>query len=198
MKTGDCRGQMGLKTLSGRFAALTFIFVILAELFILLPAMSNFRLDYLESRLERGQLASLAVLASDDMLATELEAELLQNAGVYNVVLRRDDIRQLMLSSPLPGAIDATYDLRDASLPQHIADALRQLAEPANRVIRVIGAPVNRAGQLIEITMDTAPMRQEMIEYGVRLLILSAAFSVLTAILLNIAAQRPFWCRCGA
>ena len=181
---------MGLNTLSGRFAALTILFVVLAEVFILVPSLANFRLDYLESRLERAQIASLAQLATDDMLASDLETELLQNAGVYNVVLRRNDIRQLVLSSPLPGPVHATYDLRDASFPAASRDAIAQLFDSDDSVIRVIGAPVNQAGQLIEITMATAPLRLAMIEYGLRLLLLSAAFAVLTALVLNLAAQR--------
>ncbi|WCR12256.1 HAMP domain-containing histidine kinase [Paracoccus stylophorae] len=182
---------MRLNTISGRFAALTIIFVVLAEVFILLPAMASFRLDYLESRLERAQIASLALLATtDEALASDLESELLQNAGVYNVVLRRDDIRQLVLSSQLPGAVSATYDLRDEGVIQTIDDAVATLLDEEDRVIRVIGAPVNQAGQFIEITMATAPLRAAMIDYGLRLLALSAAFSILTAILLNLAAQR--------
>lgn len=182
--------KMRLNTISGRFAALTIIFVVLAEVFILLPALASFRLDYLESRLERSQIASLALLATDDTLASDLESELLQNAGVLNVVLRRDDIRQLVLSSSLPGPVAATYDLRDEGAISTIDDALAALLDDQNRIIRVIGAPVNQAGQLIEITMWTAPLRAGMIEYGLRLLAVSAAFSILTAVLLNLAAQR--------
>ncbi|MBK4214941.1 HAMP domain-containing histidine kinase [Paracoccus caeni] len=181
---------MRLNTISGRFAALTIIFVMLAELFILLPALSSFRLDYLESRLERAQIASLALLATDESLASDLESELLQNAGVFNVVLRRNDIRQLVLSSPIPGPVSATYDLRDAGVMNSIDDAVGTLMNKENQVIRVIGSPVNQAGQLIEITMQTAPLRAGMIEYGLRLLAISAAFSILTAILLNLAVQR--------
>lgn len=181
---------MALNTLSGRFALLTGIFVLLAELLILLPSLANYRLDFLESRLERAQIASLALLATDESLASDLESELLENAGVFNVVLRRNDVRQLVLSSPIPGPISATYDLRDQSFWTSGRDALAQLADPQNRVIRIIGAPVNQAGQLIEITMDTARLRTEMIDYGLRLLAISAAFSILTALLLNIAAQR--------
>ena len=181
---------MSLNTLSGRFALLTGIFVLLAELLILLPSISNYRLDFLESRLERAQIASLALLATDESLASDLESELLENAGVFNVVLRRNDVRQLVLSSPIPGPISATYDLREQPFWTSIGDAMAQLANPANRVIRVIGAPVNQAGQLIEITTDTQGLRAEMIDYGLRLLLISAAFSVLTALLLNIAAQR--------
>ncbi len=181
---------MSLNTLSGRFALLTCIFVLLAELLILLPSIANYRLDFLESRLERAQIASLALLATDESLATDLESELLENAGVFNVVLRRNDVRQLVLSSPIPGPISATYDLREQPFWTSIGDAIAQLMDPANRVIRVIGAPVNQAGQLIEITTDTKGLRAQMIDYGLRLLLISAAFSVLTALLLNIVAQR--------
>ena len=52
------------------------------------------------------------------------------------------------------------------------------------------GDAVLQAGQLIEITMDTAPMRTAMIDFTLRLLAVSAAFSVLTALLLNLATQR--------
>lgn len=181
---------MKLNTISGRFAALTIIFVMLAELLILLPALASYRLDYLESRLERAQIASLAGLATDESVAADLESELLQNAGVRNVVLRRSDIRQLVLSSPIPGPVARTYDLREGGVIRSIDDAVAALLNNRNEVIRVIGAPVNQAGQLIEITLDTAPLRSGMIEYGLRLLLLSAAFSILTAILLNIAVQR--------
>ena len=90
-----------MNTLSGRFLILTAIFVMLAEVLIFVPSIARFREDFLLSRLERAQIASLARLAGDD-ISPELEEELLANAGVYNVVLRRNDARQLVLSSPLP------------------------------------------------------------------------------------------------
>ncbi|MEP2715622.1 HAMP domain-containing sensor histidine kinase [Pseudophaeobacter sp.] len=182
-----------LNSLSGRFLVLTTVFVMLAEVLIFVPSVSRFRLDYLSERLERAQIASLALLA-DDMLETELEAELLENAGVYNVVLRRDEIRQLMLSSPIPQAIAGTYDLRMANAFTLIGDAFRQLASPENKIIRVIGAPVRDAGLLIEITIETAPLRMAMIDYGVRVLLLSAVISIFTALLL-FAAVRVFLVR---
>ena len=120
---------MRLNTISGRFAALTIIFVVLAELFILLPALSRFRLDFLESRLERAQIASLALLATDESLTSDLESELLQNAGVLNVVLRRDNVRQLVLSSPIRDQVSATYDLREEGVVQTIDDALVTLLD---------------------------------------------------------------------
>ena len=90
-----------MNSLSGRFLILTIIFVMLAEVFIFVPSVSRFRQDYLLDRLERAQLASLS-LEADDMISPALEAELLENAEVFNVVLRRDEVRRLALSSPLP------------------------------------------------------------------------------------------------
>jgi hypothetical protein len=106
-----------LNSLSGRFLILTVAFVVLAEVLIFVPAVARSRFDYLELRLEAAQIASLALLA-DDSLDESLEQELLRNAGVYNVVLRRDEVRQLALSSPIPEPISATYDLRDTSPPR--------------------------------------------------------------------------------
>jgi len=178
-----------LNSLSGRFLILTTVFVMLAEVLIFVPSIARFREDYLLARLERAQIASLVLLAND-MPETELEAELLENAEVFNVVLRRDEVRQLMLSSPLPQPISATYDLRDAPAITLIADALRRLFIRENQTIRVIGVPVRKAGLLIEITMETQPLRMAMIDYGIRILILSAVISIVTALLLFAAVQR--------
>ncbi|TDE39038.1 sensor histidine kinase [Antarcticimicrobium sediminis] len=178
-----------LNTLSGRFLILTTVFVMLAEVLIFVPSIARFRVDYLNDRLERAQIASMALLA-DDMLGTDLEAELLRNAQVLNVVLRRDEMRQLMLSSPIPEPISETYDLRDAGAITLIRDALKRLFTPQNQIVRVIGAPTRDAGRLIEVTMETAPLRVAMIDYGLRVLLLSAVISVFTALLLFVAVQR--------
>jgi signal transduction histidine kinase len=177
-----------LNSLSGRFLILTVIFVMLAEVLIFVPSIARYREDYLLSRLERAQIASLALLA-DDMISPDLEEELLRNAEVFNVVLRRDEARQLMLSSPLPHPIHDTYDLRNAPAFELIRDAMMRLFDPEPRVIRVIGNPVREAGLLIEITMETAPLRMAMIDYGLRILVLSAVISAFTAVLLFMAVR---------
>ena len=99
-----------LNSLSGRFLILTAVFVMLAEVMIFVPSVARFRVDFLMSRLDRSQIASLALLG-DETISPDLEEELLRNAGVYNVVLRRNEARQLMLSSPIPSPISETFDL---------------------------------------------------------------------------------------
>ncbi|UYV38012.1 HAMP domain-containing histidine kinase [Rhodobacteraceae bacterium D3-12] len=177
-----------LNSLSGRFLILTTVFVMLAEILIFVPSVARFREDYLLSRLERAQIASLALLA-DDMIDASLEEELLRNAEVFNVVLRRDEARQLILAAPMPLPIDETFDLRDGKPLTLIRDAMARLFDSEPKVIRVIGNPVREAGLLIEVTMETAPLRMAMIDYGVRILVLSAVISVFTALLLFLAVR---------
>ncbi|MEL6565203.1 MAG: HAMP domain-containing sensor histidine kinase [Pseudomonadota bacterium] len=177
-----------LNSLSGRFLILTTIFVMLAEVLIFVPSIARFREEYLQTRLERAQIASLALLA-DDMITSELEEELLKNAEVFNVVLRRDEVRQLVLATPMPQPIEATFDLRDGTALVLIRDAMMRLVNPNNTIIRVIGAPTREAGLLIEVTMETEPLRMAMLDYGVRILILSAVISIFTAGLLFVAVR---------
>jgi hypothetical protein len=151
---------------------------------IFVPSIARFRADFMLTRLKQAQIAALTQLAAEDMIMPELEAELLKNAEVYNVVLRRDEVRQLVLSSPVPGEIHETYDLRMAGPLGADPRRLRLPSGPVDRVVRVIGYPVQDAGTLIEVTMETKPMRDAMVDYGLRILVLSALISVVTAFLL--------------
>ena len=183
-------GRGFLNTLSGRFLLLTVAFVMLAEVLIFVPSIARFRADFLLMRLKEAQIAALAQLATPDTVSPELQTELLKTAAVFNVVLRRDEVRQLVLSSPLPSPIAATYDLRMAGPFQLIADAGMVLWQPENNVIRVIGYPVQDAGTLIEVTMESGPLRTAMVDYGLRILAISALISGITALLLFIAVRR--------
>lgn len=177
-----------MNSLSGRFLILTTVFVMIAEILIFVPSVARFREDFLLQRLERAQIASLALLA-DDMIDMDLEDELLANAEVFNVVLRRDEVRQLVLSSPIPEPIKNTFDLREQTAWMLIRDAMMRLLNPETEVIRVIGEPSRQAGLLIEVTVSTEDLRAEMIDYGLRILALSAFISVITAGLLFISVR---------
>jgi len=177
-----------LRSLSGRFLILTAIFVMLAEVLIFVPSVARFREQFLLDRLQRAQIASLGLLTGGEVSA-DLEEELLRNAEVFNVVLRRDEARQLVLSSPVPAPVSQSFDLRDPSAVTLITDAFRRLAQTDPEVIRVIGEPVRMGGILIEITLDTGDLRTAMIDYGLRILWLSLVISVITAGLLFVVVQ---------
>lgn len=177
-----------LNSLSGRFLILTAIFVMLAEVLIFVPSIARFREDFLLTRLERAQIAALVLLV-DEEVSPELQEELLRNAEVFNVVLLRNETRQLILSSPVPKPIAKTFDLRDPPAFVLIRDAMLRLVTPEPQIIRVIGQPVRMGGLLIEITLDTTSLRAAMIDYGLRILWLSLVISVTSAVLLFLAVR---------
>ncbi|MGB0506306.1 MAG: sensor histidine kinase [Pikeienuella sp.] len=172
------------RSLSGRLLSLTVVIVMMTEVFVFLPSVARFRQDFLLERLQMAQIASLALLAADDAMVEEaLEAELLANAEVSSIVLRRDSARQLVLSVPSGAQIAATYDLRDASAAMLIVDSLAALFRTEQRIIRVIGEPVLNAGEVIEITLAEAALCRAIRSFSQRILLLSLIISVITGIL---------------
>jgi len=181
---------MFFRTLSGRFLLLTIIFVMLAEVLIFVPSVARFREDYLQQRLELAQLASLALLATpDDMVTPELANELLKNAEVLNIVLRRNEMRELILSSPMVEPVMETYDLRNATAYELIIDALATLFINEKEVIRIIGRPVKGAGIEIETTLRVMPLREAMLEYGRNIFLISLLISVISSAMLFVAVR---------
>ena len=180
-----------INSLSGRFLALTVIFVMLAEIMIFVPSIARFRYDYLSERLERAQIASLSKLVAPlgEPIDPDLEQELLQNAGVLSIALRRDEIRELALIMQMPGMVEDTFDLRDDSAMTLMRDALECLFLNEPRLIRIVGVPVNAGGLEIEATLDEAPLKAAMWDYGRNIFWLSLLISVITAALLYFAVR---------
>ncbi|MDB2407575.1 HAMP domain-containing histidine kinase [Jannaschia sp.] len=179
-----------LTTLSGRFLILTVIFVMLAEILIFVPSIARYRVDYLTNRMERAQIAALALLGAGDMIDDDVEKELLANAGVLNVVLRRDSMRQLVLTSDLPGPVAKTVDLRDPQAMVLMRDAVLRFVSPEPDVIRVIAQPAQGGGMQIEAAIDTTALRSALLAYGLNILWLSLVISAITAVFLFLAVRR--------
>lgn len=178
-------------SLSARLLVMTVFFVMLGEVFIYAPSIAAFRVKYLEERIAAANIAVLALLATPDFMVDEtLEAELLAQAGVYLVGLKRPDGRKLILGmeKDLP-SIDAQFDLRLRSFFGLIGDALMTIGQPENRVIRVVSVSPRHPQAIVELVMDEAPMRDAMIDYSRRILALSIVISLITAALVYLTLQ---------
>ena len=100
------------KSLSARLLVLTVSFVMLAEVFVFAPSVARFRIDWLEAHLDSAYLAALALEATpDQMIPDDLEKELLSNAGIEAVILRREDRKLLLQRDDMPAKIDKDVDL---------------------------------------------------------------------------------------
>ena len=201
MKGGIRRMPSPWRSLSARLLVLTIGFVMLAEVFIYAPSVAAFRYNYLQNRLADAHIAVLALLATpDNMVSDSLTAELLNHAGAYIVGLQRQDGSKLILQGQyvlvgmnMPAVYgdpsdtqvmaDATVRLGDFSFFGLIGDAFATLWQPDNRLLHVIGPSPNMPKDVVDILIDEAPMRAEMIDFSKRSLGLSIIISLFTAML---------------
>jgi signal transduction histidine kinase len=189
-------GPGPLRGLSGKVLAMTIVFVMLGEVLIFLPSIANFRIQWLKGRIAQAEIAALAAEAAPDrILSSDLRTEILKGAGVLVVSLTRGEMRQLMLRSDTDHMIDASYDLREVRWLPAVIDAFAVMIRTEERVIGVIDRPPNMSGDLIEVALYEAPLRQAMIGYGINILILSVILSMIVAGLvfaaLNVVLVRP-------
>jgi signal transduction histidine kinase len=179
-----------MRSLSARLLVLTVFFVMLSEVFIFVPSVARFRMTYFDNHLEAGHLASLALAASRtgklDQLMTNL---ILRDVGAHAVILHRPNGMVFMLDSPVAPQPDVTFDLTKGNIPIWIQRSIETLARSDNRVMRVVGPARTEPGATVELLLDEAPLRQEMWDFGVRVLELSVVISLTTAALVYLSLQ---------
>ena len=176
---------LGAGSLSGRLLGVTIATVMVLEVLIFAPSVARFRQDFLMERLRLAELASLAILATPEgMLDPALEAELLARAGATSVALRRDGARGLVLNAATPPPVAETHDLRDAPFARLLLDAFRCLGPGAERHVRVVGRLDPASPDEVEITLFDGPLKAAVRAFGLRILALSLAISLVTAALL--------------
>ena len=169
--------------LSARLLVLTSIVVLLSEVLIYVPSIANYRDEILLQRLDAAQIAALAIEAAENnQVGAELADELLANAGVISVVLKRNEQRSLFLRpGEAPPHVVERFDLEHQTEITSIVDAFSLLGRDEDRVISVRGVPRLKAGLYIEAVMREAPVRTAMLDYSVNILAVSIIVSVLTA-----------------
>ncbi|HJT06209.1 MAG TPA: sensor histidine kinase, partial [Stellaceae bacterium] len=179
-----------LRSLSARLLVLTVIFVMLSEVLIFVPSVARFRLSYLQQHIADAHLAMLALEATpDNMVSQELANELLAHVGAHGIVLHKPNNTTLMIDSPTPPQVAATWDLRGATPWSLIRTAMMTLAESGNRIVRVLDVSPTDPRVVVEVLLDDAPMRKEMWGFGVRILELSIVISLITAALVYLSLQ---------
>lgn len=183
---------MVFNTLSGRFLGLLIVFVVIAEALFFVPSVARFREDYLQNRLEMAQLAALALITTPPEVEVPqaVKDELLATADVLNVVLKRDEVRELVLESPMPEPVQETFYLHQDGRMKLMRDALRVFLSDHDRIIRVVGITRQGGQSEIEVTLHEWPLRQAMVEHGRRILLVSLVLSLATAALLFLAVER--------
>jgi len=178
------------KSLSARVLMLTIFFVMVAESMIWTPSISRFRKVYLEERIVRAHLSTLALEAiPEGAVGKDLESDLLFHAEAYGIALSRPEKRVLMVSKEMPPQVDKSINLSQNTFFGWISDAFETLAQDDNRVLRVMGKSEKDPKAMVEIIMDETPMREAMYDYSARIFKLSIVISFFTAFLVYLSLQ---------
>jgi signal transduction histidine kinase len=179
-----------LKSLSARLLVLTVFFVMVGEVLIFVPSVARFRMTYFENRLAAGYLATLALEASPTgRLDQELVERVLTGVGAQGVILYRVDGTVLRLDHAAPPLPDLTIDLAHPNIWLAIRGSFRTLLSHGDRILRVLGPTVADHGGTVEILLHEAPLRNELWDFGIRILELSLVLSLITAALVYLSLQ---------
>jgi signal transduction histidine kinase len=173
--------------LSGKLLMLTILFVMLAQVLIYVPLISNFRLNWLNDRLAAAHTAALVLdAAPSGMVPDTLARQILNSVGARAVAMKMGTQRRLLAVSDMPPEVHHEIDMRDVSRYRAIVDAFRTLLCADNDAIRVVG-PAPMGGDFVEIILDEAPLRQAMLRFSTNILLISLLISGITATLVYFA-----------
>lgn len=178
--------------LSARLLWLTVFFVMVAEVLIWAPSVARFRQDWLQERITRAHLATIAyaALPDDAPLLMGIGQKLLEQTDLRGIALKRGGRSALMVTDDMPPAVDATFDLRRGMFFVWIGDAFATLAGDGRRILRVLGTPPHAPDVLIEIILDESALRRDMLAFSARILTLSIVISLITAGLVYVSLHR--------
>jgi signal transduction histidine kinase len=172
--------------LSGKLLVLTLSFVMIAEVLIYVPSVANFRLNYLHDRLSAAYTAALVLETAPSGVPDTVARQILDSIGARAVAVKMGQQRRLLAASDMPPTIDHDIDMRTMSWHRAIIEAFDTLICGDTDVMRVMG-PAPMGGEFVEIVLDEGPLRTAMLEFSVRILILSLIISAMTATLVYLA-----------
>lgn len=178
--------------LSGKLLLLTIPLVMIAEVLIYVPTITNFAVNRLNDRIAAANTAALVLdAAPSGMVPDSLARQILSSIGARAVAIKMGQQRRLLASADLPPAIDHDIDMRAMTVWSAVTFAFEVMLENGDQAIRVIG-PAAGGGQFIEVVIDEAPLRQSMYRFSRNLFVVSLAIAILTAALVYLALHYLF------
>jgi len=183
-QSSRARARMGL---SAKLLVLTLSFVMIAEVLIYVPSVANFRLNWLSDRLSAAYTAALVFeTAPSGMVPDSVARQILESIGAHAVALKMGNQRRLLAASDVRRPVTHNIDMRDMPWHRAIIEAFDTLICADADVMRVMG-PAPMGGEFVEIVLDEAPLRRAMLDFSIRILILSLIISAITASLVYLS-----------
>jgi signal transduction histidine kinase len=178
--------------LSGKLLILTILFVMIVQVLIYVPAVSIFRLNWLNDRLAAARTAALVLYAAPSgMVPDDLARDILSSIGAQAVVMKTGQTRRLLAMTEMPAEIHRNYDLREVDWFEAVDGAYHGLFDPKNSILRVIGA-APRDGEFLEILIRNEPLQRAMLRFSRNVVAASLIISASTLALVYLALHFMF------
>ncbi len=179
-----------LRRLNTKLLLLTIVFVLLAEILIFVPSVANFRLSWLQGRLNTA--ATVSNLLFDEKIAPTqplVKSDILMALGVKAIIIRAEGRSEIQIMNEMPDEIDAKTNLSTVTAIQSIMDAFQTFVNGGRRTIMFTGT-VGTIGRSVDVVVDEAPLLHDMWVYSRNVAVLSLIISVFTAALVFLALGR--------
>jgi signal transduction histidine kinase len=179
-----------LRRLNTKLLLLTIVFVMLAEILIFVPSVANFRLNWLQGRLNTA--ATVSNLLFDEKIAPTqpiVKSDILMALGVKAIIIRAEGRSEIQIMNEMPDEIGARTDLSTVTAMQSIIEAFQTFAHGGKRTIMFTGT-VGTIGRSVDVVVDEAPLLHDMWVYSRNVAVLSLLISIFTAGLVFLALGR--------
>lgn len=182
-------GAVAKRSLSTKLLVLTILFVLLAELLVMIPSIANERVQWFEARIEAAYLVSLALERPREEMPEDEEKvirQLFYTANIVGVTINENNMRELILAPEVDDQEPAErhfVNLRDQMATTTIFEAWGTLFSKGDKQIQVTGSPRFAAHRTVDIVVSQQALRADLQRYARNILILSLIISILTAAL---------------
>jgi signal transduction histidine kinase len=178
------------RSLSSKVLVLTVIFVMIAEILIFVPSVANFRMRWLEDRLNTASVAA-AVLANapQEELSRAMQDDVLMATGAKAIALREADVSRLLAVVDMPPAVDVHINLSETGVLMAIGGVWNTVMNSGSQTIRVFG-PVGESTKTVEIILSDKALYDALLVYARNVFYLSILISLITGGLVFLALRR--------
>ena len=176
--------------LSGKLLILTIVFVMLAEIILFIPSAALFRQNWLQERVGAAQQLTLAVMGVPDFKGSKLLNEsFMDDTNVTAVMQKKEGMTESVLGMAPAGAVYTKVDLRNPGRLPDIGATLKTYFSDGSGYMRVIGEPSVPGTQMLEVIVPNAALKQALVDFGHRIIALSALIAIFTGLLIYLALR---------
>ena len=180
-------GAVAKRSLSTKLLLLTILFVLLAELLVMIPSIANERVQWFEARIEAAYLVSLALEGPrQEMPDEDVIRQLFYTANIAGVTINENNMRKLILAPQFDSQAPPDFhlvNLGDQMATTTMFEAWGTLFSNGDKLIQVTGSPRFAADRKVDIVVSQRALRSDLRIYARNILILSLIISILTAAL---------------